>query len=192
ADHLGKIVGFVWVVLAVAGLATTVLALRGRGPVELAGPSGSTGAPVMSILTNAGTYLISLSALGLIVLGIQAYRNERVRRVVGVVWDLATFWPRGAHPLGAPCYAERVVPELVHRTTWLATERGGVVLSGHSQGTVLAAATVLQLPVKARAGTALLTYGSPLRRLYARAFPAYINDDVLADVGAGLSGGPLA
>jgi hypothetical protein len=145
----------------------------------------------MSILTNAGTYLISLSALGLILLGIQAYRNERVRRVVGVVWDLATFWPRGAHPLGAPCYAERVVPELVHRTTWLATERGGVVLSGHSQGTVLAAATVLQLPVKARAGTALLTYGSPLRRLYARAFPAYINDDVLADVGAGLSGGPL-
>ena len=108
-----------------------------------------------------------------------------------MVWDLATFWPRAAHPLGAPCYAERVVPELVHRTTWLATERGGVVLSGHSQGTVLAAATVLQLPAQARAGTALLTYGSPLRRLYARAFPAYINDDVLAEVGAGLSSAPI-
>ena len=70
-------------------------------------------------------------------LGVQTYRNARVRRTVGVIWDLATFWPRAAHPLAPPCYAERVVPELVHRATWLATEQGGLVLSGHSQGSVL-------------------------------------------------------
>ena len=86
----------------------------------------------------------------LVVLGVQTYRNARVRRTVGIIWDLATFWPRAAHPLAPPCYAERVVPELVHRATWLATEQGGVVLSGHSQGSVLVAATVLQLPPQAR------------------------------------------
>jgi hypothetical protein len=110
-----------------------------------------------------------------------------------VLWDLGTFWPRAAHPLAPPCYAERVVPELVRRASWLAVEQGGVILSGHSQGTVLAAATVLQLPPEAQARTALLTYGSPLRRLYARFFPAYVNDEVLERVGAVLarSGEPV-
>jgi hypothetical protein len=163
-----------------------VVAILGKSPVELAGPRTGAG-HLVSYLANLGTYLISLTAIGLVLLGIQAYRNQKVRRVVGVIWDVATFWPRAAHPLGVPCYAERVVPELVHRTTWLATMRGGVVLSGHSQGSVLAAATVLQLPKPARDGTALLTYGSPLRRLYVRAFPAYFNDDVLASIGARLA-----
>ena len=61
------------------------------------------------------------------------------------------------------------------------------MLSGHSQGSVLAVATVLQMPQQARDGTALLTYGSPLRRLYARAFPTYFNETVLAQVGRALA-----
>ena len=139
-------------------------------------------------MANAGTYLISLAALGLIVLGVQTYRNARVRRSVGIIWDLATFWPRGAHPLAPPCYAERVVPELVHRSTWLANEQGGLVLSGHSQGSVLVAATVLQMPREALHRTALLTYGSPLCRLYERAFPNYFNTKVTKDIGARVAG----
>src|SRR6185369_10257679 len=71
---------------------------------------------------------------------------------------------------------------------YLSTQDGGVVLSGHSQGSVLVAAAVLQLPAAARRRTALLTYGSPLRRLYARAFPAYLNDDVLTEVGRAVAG----
>jgi hypothetical protein len=180
-DHLDRVIGVAWAVVAVGAVAATGLALSGVGPVELA-PSGSAGARVLHYLINAGTYLISLTILGMLLLGVQAYRNERVRRIVGVVWDLATFWPRAAHPLGVPCYAERAVPELAHRGAWLATDGGGVVYSGHSQGAVLVAAAVLQVPEAARPGTALLTYGSPLRRLYARAFPAYLNDAVFAGI----------
>src|SRR5262249_3116673 len=164
------------------GVTATIYGIRGRGPVQLA-PDGSGAAEAISIVANIGTYLISLCALLLVLLGIQTYRNERVRRTVGVIWDLATFWPRAAHPLAPPCYAERVVPELTNRANWLAAEEGGVILSGHSQGSILVAATVLQLPASARQRAALLTYGSPLRRIYAKAFPAYIDDDVITQVG---------
>ena len=170
-----------------AGMVATGFALFGVGPVQLA-ESDSTGARALSTVANIGTYLISASILLLVVLGVQTYRNARVRRTVGVVWDLATFWPRSAHPLAPPCYAERVVPELVHRSTWLATEQSGLVLSGHSQGSVLVTATVLQLPPEARARTSLLTYGSPLRRLYLRAFPIYFNEKIIYDIAATVAG----
>jgi hypothetical protein len=187
SDHVSRVFGVAWFVLAVAGVAATWAALVNIAPVHLA-PSGSRAAQVLSIVTNAGTYLISLSALGLVFLGIQTYRNPRVRRTVGIIWDLSTFWPRAAHPLAPPCYAERVVPELAHRAEWLATEQGGLVLSGHSQGSILVAATVLQLSPQAKQRTALLTYGSPLCRLYMRAFPNYFNEKVMYDIGAAVAG----
>jgi hypothetical protein len=132
-------------------------------------------------LTAVGTWLIGVSAAAMVSLGFWAFRDARIRRTVGIVWDVATFWPRANHPLTPPCYAERAVPELTDRVLALTTAPGDVVvLSGHSQGSVLAAATVLQLPDPSR--TALLTYGSPLRRLYARFFPAYLGPDALRDV----------
>jgi hypothetical protein len=187
-DRLSGVVGIAWLVVAVGGMVATGFALFEIGPVQLA-DSGSLGARAVSIVANLGTYLISAAILLLVVLGVQTYRNARVRRTVGVVWDLATFWPRAAHPLAPPCYAERVVPELVHRSTWLATEQSGLVLSGHSQGSILVTATVLQLPPEARARTGLLTYGSPLRRLYLRAFPNYFNEKVINDIASTVAGG---
>lgn len=186
SDHFGRLLAWAYAPLAVAVAVATGLALASIGPVDLATP-GSRAATVLSFLTNLGTYLIGLAALGLLVVGVLAYRYAGVRRIVGVLWDLGTFWPRAAHPLAPPCYAERVVPELVARAGLLA-ERGGVVLSGHSQGSVLVAATVLQMPARARERLALITYGSPLGRLYARLFPAYVNPAVLASVGAAVGG----
>lgn len=186
-DHLSGVIVISWFVIALIGLVATTFALLDIGPVQLA-ESASAAAQAVSIVANAGTYLISASVLGLVLLGVQTYRNARVRRTVGIVWDLATFWPRGAHPLAPPCYAERVVPELVHRSTWLATEQSGLVLSGHSQGSILAVATVLQLPPAAKERTALLTYGSPLCRLYMRAFPNYFSEKVVNDIGAAVAG----
>jgi hypothetical protein len=186
-DHVSRTFGVAWFIVASAGAVATALAIAGIGPVQLA-PSGSPAADILSFATNTGTYLIGIAVLGLVVLGIQTYRNQRVRRTVGVIWDLATFWPRGAHPLAPPCYAERVVPELAHRATWLATEQGGLVLSGHSQGSVLVAATVLQMASPARRRTALLTYGSPLCRLYQRAFPNYFSPNVVDEITAAVAG----
>jgi len=172
--------------LAVAATVVTGLALAGIGPVELAA-AGSPGARVLSFVTNLGTYLIGFAALGLLVLGLLAYRYAGIRRIIGVAWDLGTFWPRAAHPLAPPCYAERVVPELVTRASWLAGQ-GGVVLSGHSQGSVLMAATALQIPPRLRDRVALITYGSPLGRLYARAFPAYVNSAVVTQIDEAVGG----
>jgi hypothetical protein len=180
-DTAGTLLGLAYAPLGVAAVTVTALALAGERPVQLA-PTGSAAASALSAAVNLGTYLIGLSAFGLVLIGLLAYRYQRFRKIVGVLWDLGTFWPRSAHPLAPPCYAERVVPELVTRVEWLAG-RGGVILSGHSQGSVLAAATVLQLAPEARAATGLLTYGSPLRRLYARLFPSYVEDDLLTRIG---------
>ncbi|WP_435817699.1 hypothetical protein [Micromonospora parva] len=55
---------------------------------------------------------------------------------------LGTFWPGAAHPFAPPCYAERAVPELTCRITHLVNSGNAVVLTGHSHGSVLLAATV--------------------------------------------------
>jgi hypothetical protein len=176
-DRSGQLLLWGYLPLGIAAVAVTVLALLGKGPADVF--PWSTRA--IQVITNVGTYLIGLAALGLMALGVQAYRKQGVRRIVGIAWDLGTFWPRAAHPLAPPCYAERVVPELVTRTAWLAAQ-DRVVLSGHSQGSVLAAATILQLPSSTVDNVALLTYGCPLHRLYATLFPAYVHLPALTEV----------
>ncbi len=143
-------------------------------------------AVVLSLLTNAGAYLVGAFAIALVVLGRMAYKTAQTRRLVGIAWDIGTFWPRDAHPLAPPCYAERSVPDLITRVCWLgrgAAGESGVILAGHSQGSVLVAATVLQLTDDDELpALALLTYGSPLTRLYSAFFPAYFSAQDLAVV----------
>jgi hypothetical protein len=185
-DHSGPLLLWMYLPLALAAIALTVLALLDIGPVDLA-PAGSAAATVLALLTNLGTYLTGAATLGLMWVAIQAYRNQSMRRVVGILWDLGTFWPRAAHPLAPPCYAERAIPELATRTTYLATQ-DRVILSGHSQGSVLVAATVLQLSPSTLDNVTLLTHGSPLYRLYATLFPAYINAETLGAMGTAVHG----
>jgi hypothetical protein len=132
---------------------------------------------------------MGLFALGLVVLAWNSYRNAALRRTVGILWDVGTFFPRAAHPLAPPSYGERAVPELADRVATLTgSPSSNVVLSGHSQGSVLVAATVLQLSPQTTAHVDLLTHGSPLRRLYARFFPAYLGADTLVCVRDRLDG----
>lgn len=140
---------------------------------------------------NIGDLIVGGFVLGLLYVGRQAYHNPQLRRTVGVLWDLGTFWPRATHPLAPPCYAERAVPDLVRRIHHLVGADGRVVLSCHSQGTVIGAAVVMQLTYAESARVALLTYGSPLRRLYARFFPAYFGVPALQRAGAFLVGEPI-
>ncbi|PNG17178.1 hypothetical protein C1J00_37925, partial [Streptomyces cahuitamycinicus] len=86
-------------------------------------------------------------------------------------------------PFAPPCYAERAVPDLTWRmATWTRATGGRLVISGHSQGSVLAAAAAWQLAPSARKRVALLTYGSPLERLYGRWFPAHFGPTALSSL----------
>ncbi|MFF4749523.1 hypothetical protein ACWD5R_32370 [Streptomyces sp. NPDC002514] len=121
-----------------------------------------------------GSWLVGLGFVLFVALGRRAYKDASARRTVGILWDVGTFWPRAAHPFAPPCYAERAVPDLTWRmATWTRSTGGRLVISGHSQGSVLAAAAAWQLTPSVRGRVALLTYGSPLERLYGRWFPAY-------------------
>jgi hypothetical protein len=191
----------------IAILMTVTVVLTTDSPVMLVQRHVPSLASAASFATNLGTWLVSGFALALIILGRAAYRRPRLRRVVGILWDVGTFWPRGSHPLAPPCYSERAVPDLVRRASWLATPglgRGDVLLSAHSQGTVLSAAALLQMPDQALDTIRLLSYGCPLHRLYQRYFPAYFDtatltrlDDCLGERWTNLSrltdpiGGPV-
>ncbi|SDY39839.1 hypothetical protein SAMN05444365_102138 [Micromonospora pattaloongensis] len=141
---------------------------------------------------NIGDALVGGLVAGLLYVGRQAYGHLRFRRTVGVLWDVGTFWPRATHPLAPPCYAERAVPDLIRRIHHLGHACAGrVLLSCHSQGTVIGAAVVMQLTYAESARVALLTHGAPLRRIYGRFFPGYFGTMALRRTGALLVGPPL-
>ncbi|MEV4569703.1 hypothetical protein AB0K12_38580 [Nonomuraea sp. NPDC049419] len=173
-DRAGLVLG-VLTALGAAGSAV-VTVLHRLGPFT---PGGG----VSGMLASAGGWVMVAAVVTLVLVGRRTYSDARLRRTIGILWDIATFWPRAIHPLAPPCYTERVVPELVARVRRLAAKDGDqVVLSGHSQGSVIAAAVVLQLDPDTRRRVRLLTHGSPLRRLYAAYFPAYFGDRELTAV----------
>ncbi|WP_405851948.1 hypothetical protein OG361_04440 [Streptomyces sp. NBC_00090] len=138
---------------------------------------------IASLATAAqalGSWMIGFGFLLFVTWGRRAYKDASARRTIGILWDVGTFWPRAAHPFAPPCYAERAVPDLTWRmSSWTRGTGGRLVISGHSQGSVLAAAAVWQLTPATRGRVALLTYGSPLERLYGRWFPAYFGPEAL-------------
>jgi len=123
-----------------------------------------------------------------------AWRNERWRRVLGSLFDVGTFFPRAFHPFAPPAYAERAVPELTRRIWRLHDNGGRVVVSAHSQGSVIAAAAVGRMSGRADGEPTLgvVTFGSPLGKLYRWAFPALFSDGFLAGISHGRPGiGPV-
>ncbi|MBY8882484.1 hypothetical protein [Actinacidiphila acidipaludis] len=144
-------------------------------PRVLRGPAGAA--------QSLGSWLVGAGVVALVALGRRAYRDPSARRTVGILWDVGTFWPRAAHPFAPPCYAERAVPDLSWRmASWTQATGGRIIISGHSQGSVLAAAAVWQLDPAVRGRVALLTYGCPLARLYGRWFPAHFGTARLRDL----------
>ncbi|MFP3916079.1 MAG: hypothetical protein ACLFWM_14460 [Actinomycetota bacterium] len=176
-DRAGAVVAIVGVTVLVA-LAGAVLISRDSGGLGLgrwAEPLAAPASVVVGVIPVLAVVGIS-----------RLYRDRSVRRLVGMVWDVATFWPRWFHPWSPPSYAERAVPQLGHRLRALA--EGGVVLSAHSQGSVLAAATLALAEPDVVRKVAFLTHGSPLTRLYARYFPEYLSPQLFAHLAGGVAG----
>ncbi|WKU08310.1 hypothetical protein [Micromonospora sp. HUAS LYJ1] len=176
-EHTVRLIGCYATIAAVLVTLSCVAALNRTRPA----PADASGWPgLVHAAADLGDTLLGWLPLVVAGLGMLVYRNDTVRRSVGVLWDVGTFWPRAAHPLAPPSYAERAVPELQTRIAGILalTERDprrmdGVILSGHSQGTVICAATLLQLPTRWRRRIWFLSYGCQLTRLYGRVFPAY-------------------
>ncbi|MFE6774235.1 hypothetical protein ACFVFD_35175 [Streptomyces fimicarius] len=176
----------------IVGVVSAATLLLGAGAIagswrsdEVPGRAADGSGPLLESFAEAaqstGSWLIGFGFILFVAGGRRAYKDASARRTIGILWDVGTFWPRAAHPFAPPCYAERAVPDLASRmSAWTTTTpRGRLVISGHSQGSVLAASAVWQLPDATRRRVALLTYGSPLERLYGRWFPAYFGPDPL-------------
>ncbi|MFW0786546.1 hypothetical protein AAFP35_18780 [Gordonia sp. CPCC 206044] len=103
-------------------------------------------------------------------------------RNLGVLWDLASFWPREAHPLVPPAYAPRAIRDLTQYTvTALSADDPPrpLVLCGHSQGSLLMYAVanrVIAIDERYAQRLSLMTYGSQLGWAYGRAFPTALDN----------------
>jgi uncharacterized membrane protein len=165
--------------------------------IVFAALTGGAPAPLLPTLTTAVALLLPVVLVSSFVL---SWRQPGKRRLLGVLWDVGTFWPRSFHPFAPPCYSERSVPELLRRIWWLDDTGGRVLLVAHSQGSVLAAAAVarrlsMNPPSSAPAERAgkideigLVTFGAPLRKLYHWGFPAYVPLALFTDMANGQSG----
>lgn len=157
------------------------LTFSGLAPWQLFGPGNPWGdwSGLARSVTDLSLWVALGSCLLLIALASRIRSSEDTRRAVAVVWDLATFWPRIAHPLAPPCYTERVVPEISKRVRWARVMQpdGIVVLAGHSQGSLIAATVASRLNNLDK--LRLLTFGSQIRGLYGRVFPRVFGPDAM-------------
>jgi hypothetical protein len=146
-----------------------------------------------AMLAGFGVVVLAALAGGLLGEVYQAARNPNSARKLGGFSDLACFWPREAHPIVPPCYALKVVPELAARAAeYLAEPSTRVVLTGHSQGSVLVAVAasrlLANLPEHQTERLGVVVAGSPIQSAYVRAFPAVLGYDGLAELCTDLGG----
>lgn len=133
-----------------------------------------------------GALLAPLAAVGLFI--VRTSREEGARRMVGVLWDLVSFWPRHFHPWAPAPYTDTTIPQLTERVRHLADHSGAstVIVSAHSQGAVIAVPMLQKLkedgyrPDGAR--IALLTYGQLLDVHYRWLFPWVFNPQLFREV----------
>jgi hypothetical protein len=189
AMFIGSLVDFAqWLIAAVVLTGLIILGVFAGVLIDHGGdrPTFAHGWLTAPRLAGMGCYFAVLTLAGLVSLGAVAFRVPKSRRVVGILWDVASFWPRACHPLAAPCYAERTVPDLITFVTDHRAKNADakIVLTAHSQGTVISAATIRQLDTydntagvtdsqKVVPRLSFVSCGCVLRRLYGRFFPAY-------------------
>jgi hypothetical protein len=174
-----------------------------QGPPSALDAAAAHESAAFVVLYNVGTYALIASAAMLFWAGRRALRTEQTRRGMNVVWDVISFWPHSVHPFVPPSYAQFAVHDLRRRIRFHldlpaapgATTAGRadvpddaprVVVSAHSQGSLIAFATMLWLGEEERRRVALVTYGSQLQVAFPRGFPAYVDFRLLRLVRARL------
>lgn len=175
-----RFVAFLAILSTIAMIVTLMASVRGFVPADANWHSLNLTRFFESMLTVG---MWALAGTGVLIIGLAVGGTVTGGgRPLGLVWDLICFLPRTGHPLAPPCYAERVVPELAHRSeAWFAKEGGGkLVLSAHSLGSVLAVAVILSARLNhVLAQTSFLSYGSQLRAYFGRIFPELLGPKVL-------------
>lgn len=184
-NHLHRALITLAVLLSAGAVAAAVLRVRG-----VTAPGWSTS---LSMLSTFGVLVLALLAVGLLRVVYLAARKPTVARSLGVLADIASFWPREAHPVVPPCYALKAVPEIAARAAeHLRDPHTRVVLTGHSQGSLLAAVAAARLlPVLSpahRERLGLVVTGSPLQWAYLRGFPAVVPFTALERLSGELGG----
>jgi hypothetical protein len=153
-------------VLAITLVAAAVVApllwwlYRSLGLPARDGPSiGPTEVATWAVVLIPGGFLLRSIVGGL-------RKGTEGRRKVGILWDLGSFWPRWYQPLAPPAYgpiAVRGLGQDLH-------DHPIDVLGAHSQGSLIAAATLSQLDCRYHP-KGFISYGSQLGRLYPGVFP---------------------
>ena len=129
--------------------------------------------PVVTILLRARTGLSDPAA----------------RRQLGILWDLGLFWPRWFHPFTPPTYGDLAVTEFRNQVQErIDGSADTLVVSAHSQGSVIAVAALATMPPAQLQHVALVTYGSPVGRLYGELFGATIDGALLQGLREDLTG----
>jgi len=174
-------------------LAVSAVLVAGVGAVIALRVSGFTPPPWTGPLSAFGVLALGALAGALLKAVYDAARQPEAGRRLGVIADLASFWPRESHPAVPPCYALKVVPELAARAAeHLRDPSTRVVLTGHSQGSLLVAVAAARLlgalEPAAAARLGIVTAGSQLQWAYPRAFPAVVSHRGLAHLSGGLGG----
>ncbi len=171
-----------WMVIVAMLSALLLLALQQVAPDTLRSAIESVPAP---LLTASAWFVAVGIPLGMIWAIRRAYGSRQARRLIGTLWDVVTFWPRWFHPLAPPSYSGRAIPELRTRIDVLVNTgsesqaKATVVVTAHSQGSVLALAAIDGFDGQDWIDhVSLLTHGSPITRLYVRLFPSHMVDPI--------------
>jgi hypothetical protein len=180
--HAHHLVLIVVGVLAAGAAVSAQQWLTGQLPPAWTQPLSGFGLAVLTLL--AGWLLREVYA---------AARRPSAARHLGLLSDLVSFWPRESHPVVPPCYALKVVPEVAARAAEYLTEPNTrVVLTGTSQGSVIAVAAAARLMATLAPGDAqrlgVVVAGSPLQWAYPRAFPSAVPHDGLLELFGDLRG----
>ncbi len=194
--------GFVWLIVGIGGVLAVFLGwseiarLRGNEIPDLLQPLSVSAAEVAGLpdfwraLAPVFTQIGSWVLLGLIVLlvakGRQAVKDEQTRRGINIIWDVVAFWPHAVHPFTPSPYSQRTVVDLSERIRHHVAAgpdhpepQRHVIVCGHSQGSLVSFAALSLLSDAELNRIGFLTFGSQLRVIFPRAFPAYVNYEAI-------------